>query len=220
MEYRNSSSNKLIRKLTELLRVTNIGRFRSEGLGLVQWAGGRIENSEKDSQFFSHKRKLRIRRGLPLKLSEDQQELLTYALLHDFFHTPKHKSKIYIEPQLEDNNLIEKLRKHHEQTEDPLIKTFQYYDRLAARITRKIRSPITSRYTWQAKRLIEKIDFKKLAQEIKEVTKTNIWNLYAYIYQSKELRLLNESMNHGHCTLRYHLLVIANLIVQDLKNKN
>jgi hypothetical protein len=58
-------------------------------------------------------------------------------------------------------------------------------------------------------------DFKKLAKEIQEVTETNIWNLYRYIYESKELKLLNESMYHGHSKLRNHLVVIANLIVQD-----
>ena len=101
------------------------------------------------------------------------------------------------------------------ETTDPLVNTFQYYDQLGAGITRKIRAPIISRYTWQAKKLAKKIDFKELAHEIKEVS-TNIWTLYNYIHKSKELRLLNESMNHGHTTLRNHLLVIANLIVQDL----
>ena len=52
--------------------------------------------------------------------------------------------------------------------------------------------------------------------EYQEGANTNVWNLYQYIYNSKELRLLNESLNHGHTTLRNYLLVIANLIVQDL----
>ncbi|MHA1331969.1 MAG: hypothetical protein ACTSR2_12930, partial [Candidatus Hodarchaeales archaeon] len=102
-------------------------------------------------------------------------------------------------------------------TEEPLIKKFQYYDRLAASITRKIRSPIISRYNWQAKRKLQKIDFKKMAKEIKEVSEKNLWNLYRYIYKSKELGLLNESMNYGHTTIKNHLLIIANLIVQDFR---
>ena len=140
---------------------------------------------------------------------------MKYALLHDFYHTSRHQSKIYQEPPVKDKQLITKLRKHHENTTDPLIKKFQYYDQLAARLTRKIRSPIISRYNWQAKRSRQKIDFKKLAKKIQEVTETNIWNLYRYIYESKELMLLNESMNHGHTQLRNHLVVIANLIMQD-----
>ncbi|MHA1331585.1 MAG: hypothetical protein ACTSR2_10955, partial [Candidatus Hodarchaeales archaeon] len=163
------------------------------------------------------KRKLGIRKGLPLKLTEEQQGLLKYALLHDFFHTEKHQSKIYQEPPLEDIKLLEKLRQHHDKTEDPLIKKFQYYDRLAASITRKIRSPIISRYNWQAKRMLQKIDFTRLSKEIKEVSEKNIWNLYRYIYESKELALLNESMDYGHTSLKKHLLIIANLIVQDFK---
>ncbi|MFX0066071.1 MAG: hypothetical protein ACFFC7_28220 [Candidatus Hermodarchaeota archaeon] len=71
-----------------------------------------------------------------------------------------------------------------------------------------------TRYNWWASR---KIDFSKLANEIKAVSK-NVWKLYEYIYQSQELALLNESLQHGHTSLRAHLLVIANLIVQDFKN--
>ena len=116
---------------------------------------------------------------------EEQQKLLIYALLHDFFHTSKHQSKIYQEPPISDRKLAEQLRNHHEKTSDPLIKKFQYYDKLAASITRKIRSPIVSRYNWQAKKEVQKIDFKKLAKEIQEEADTNIWNLYRYIYESK-----------------------------------
>ena len=65
------------------------------------------------------------------------------------------------------------------------------------------------------KRKLQKINFKKLAKKIQEVAETNIWNLYRYIYESKELELLNKSMNHGHTKLRNYLVVIANLIVQD-----
>ena len=101
-----------------------------------------------------------------------------------------------------------------------MIKKFQYYDRLAASITRKIRSPIVSRYNWQAKKSLQKIDFKKLAKKVQEVAETNIWNLYRYMYENKELKLINESMNHGQTSLRNHLLVIANLIVQDLELKD
>jgi len=65
--------------------------------------------------------------------------------------------------------------------------------------------------------MLQKINFKKLAEEIKEVSETNIWNLYKYIYKSNEFGLLNESMNYGHTTLKNHLLIIVNLIVQDFK---
>ena len=214
IEYKHASTTKLQRKLTELLRMTNIGKYQREGLGQIQWIRGKIERQSKYSPRINPKRKLRIRKGLPLSLTPVQQELLRYALLHDFFHTPIHQSKIYVEPPLDDENFVERLRNHHEKTYDPLISIFQIYDHWAAMITRKIRSPVTSRYTWQAKKMREKIDFNKLSHEIKEVSK-NIWTFYQYIYDSKELQCLTESMNHGHNSLRNHLLVIANLIVQD-----
>ena len=91
--------------------------------------------------------KFRNRKGLPHNLPKEIHELIRYSLLHDFFHTPRHRSKIY-EPQLENEKLIEQLRKHHEKVEDPLIRTFQEYDQRASMITRKICSPIYSRYKW------------------------------------------------------------------------
>ncbi|MFX0125901.1 MAG: hypothetical protein ACFFAE_19930 [Candidatus Hodarchaeota archaeon] len=91
------------------------------------------------------------------------------------------------------------------------FKTFQHYDRLGARITRKFRSLRTNRYNWYANKTI---DFIKLADEIAEVA-DHPWKLYEYIYQSKELSHLTESLQHGHTSLRRHLLIVTNLIVHD-----
>jgi len=218
LEYKSHSMEKLKEKMVGLLQQTHLGRLKNEGLGQIDWKSSKIlKKTSKKTKTRIKKRRLGIRKGLPSKMTEGQQELLKYALLHDFFHTEKHPSKIYQEPQLVDLKFVEKLRQHHNKTEDPLIKKFQYYDRLAASITRKIRSPIISRYNWQAKKRLQKIDFKKLAKEIKEVSEENIWNLYRYIYESKELALLNESMDFGYTKLKKHLLVIANIIVQDFK---
>ncbi|MFX0061119.1 MAG: hypothetical protein ACFFC7_02955 [Candidatus Hermodarchaeota archaeon] len=149
-----------------------------------------------------------------IDLPRHVQNLLKYALLHDFVHTDKHKSKIYVEPELEEETL-EHLRKHHDKTNDPFNHLFQKYDRLSAIITRKVRSPRTNRYNWSSQ---GNINFEQLAKEIKAVS-NNIWKLYDYIYQSKELGQLNESLHHGHTSLRRHLLIIANLIVQDFQRK-
>ncbi|MFX0061965.1 MAG: hypothetical protein ACFFC7_07225, partial [Candidatus Hermodarchaeota archaeon] len=163
------------------------------------------------------RRTVRICKGLPHNLSQEAQDLLRYALLHDFFTTSKHRSKIYMEPQLDDEEFMNSLRQHHEQADDPLILKLQKYDQLAAIITRKIPSPRNNRYNWRAK---ETIDFEQLAKEIAEVTNQSVWKLYEYIYKSKKLDLLNESMEHGHISLRRHILLITNLVVQDVqKNK-
>jgi len=209
LHFRCSNKAKINQKLRDLLQINAIGRFHGEGMGLVQWVKGNI-HSNHNSTHTKHKRKLRIRKGLPHNFTEDIKKLLRYALLHDFVNTLKHKSKIYVEPNLED---IAYLRKHHDKTEDRFIQLFQKYDHLAAIITRKIRSPRTNRYNWSSN---STINFEKLAKEIKEVA-SNIWKLYDYIYQSKELEQLNESLQHGHTSLRNHVLVIANLIVQDFQ---
>ncbi len=66
-----------------------------------------------------------------------------------------------------------------------MIQTIQHYDRLATQITRKIRSPVTSRYNWQANKMLKMINFYILAQEIGEIS-FNEWKLYEYIYNSGE----------------------------------
>lgn len=78
-------------------------------------------------------------------------------------------------------------------------------------MTRKVRSPRTNRYTWEAKGTI---DFELVAQVLTSHEK-NIWRLYAYIYESKELKQVSESLDYGHSSLQYQLLLIVNLIVQD-----
>ncbi|MFW9916439.1 MAG: hypothetical protein ACFFGZ_12610 [Candidatus Thorarchaeota archaeon] len=198
------------RKLKELLSIEAIGRFTAEGMGLVDWKLGRIDVNGQANQ--SQGRKIRIRKGLPRFLPKELQRLIQYALLHDFFHTSKHSSKIYVEPELEDLTLIELLRQHHTETENELIQQFQRFDRIAAIITRKIRSPRTNRYTWASQ---AQVDFEQLAIQIAEANKKGVWELYRFIYTSKELEELNESLEHGHNSLRNHLLLVANLIVQD-----
>ncbi len=88
------------------------------------------------------------------------------SFLQDFFHTPRNQSKIYLESELDDLEFKKILKDHHETTEDTMIQVFQYYDRLAAQITRNIRSTRTNSYNWYANHTI---DFKKIAQEITEV---------------------------------------------------
>lgn len=215
LRYHCNSISKIKRKLNDLLKINSIGRYSSEGLGRIQWLKGysiKFKQLKKGKQY----PRLKIRKGLPHNLPEEIQELIRYSLLHDFFHTPQHRSKIYVEPQLEDEKFLEQLRKHHEKIEDPLIRTFQIFDQRASLITRKIRSPTYSRYKWQTNQIIKKVDFDKIAQEIKEVS-SNVLELYQYVYHSKELGLLNESLQYGHSSLRQHLLVITALIVLNFR---
>ena len=194
-------------KLKDLLTIANIGRFWSEGVGQVEWLKGKFtgKTHSKKKKFYG---RIKIRKGLPHQLPDYIQQLLRYAMLHDFVHTQKHKSKIYVEIEVKD---LELLKQHHEVTENKLVKTFQYYDRLAAMMTRQIRSPRTNRYNWKAK---SPIDFAHLAQQLRD-NNENIWRLYQYIYESKELKQLTESLNYGHSSLQYHLLLVVNLMVQD-----
>jgi hypothetical protein len=211
LQYSCSSLTKAKRKLLKLLNIKSIGRFSSEGLGRIKWLKGIIDNYTIISDKKKKKRKLKIRKGLPHLIPTNVQKLIQYALLHGFFHTPRHKSKIYVEPEIDDLELSESLRCHHDKLDDPIIINFQKYDRIAASITRKYRSPRTNRYNWYS---IENVNFKKIAKEITEVH-DNIWRLYQYIYDSNELDKLNESLEHGYTSIKKHLLIITNLIVHE-----
>ncbi|MFX1253636.1 MAG: hypothetical protein ACFFCZ_18640 [Promethearchaeota archaeon] len=212
LRYKTTTKGKAKKKLDELLKIKSIGRFASEGLGIIQWIGGDLTSPPLST--FQKYLKLKIRKGLPSYLPKNVLKLIRFGLLHDFVNCDKHRSKIYVEPNLKE---LEELRKHHNKTQDEFIRKFQYYDQISAIITRKIRSPKTNRYNWSSN---SNINFEKLSKEIEEVTKKGVWKLYEYIYNSEELEQLNESLEFGHTSLRNHLLIIVNLIVQDfIKDK-
>jgi hypothetical protein len=213
LEYNQQKRSQLLRKLRILLKCLQLGPLQREGLGKIHWIKGKIITRPSKRSQQPKQRKIRIRKGLPLNLTPTQQEILRYALLHDFFHTPRHQSKIYVEPPLSDEALKSRLRAHHEQTSDLNIQLVQKYDQIAAGITRKIRSPVRSRYNWKNRQKNTTFDFLQLAKEIAEKS-NNVWELYRYIYQSSILKELTEAMVYGHSTLRRHLLILANLIVQ------
>ncbi|MFX0065324.1 MAG: hypothetical protein ACFFC7_24400 [Candidatus Hermodarchaeota archaeon] len=212
IHFKCASKRKARKKIGELLEINSLGRFQSEGMGIINWVRANVEKYQAETK--PRRYKVKIRKGLPHNLTKDQQDLIKLALLHDFVHTSKHKSKIYREIELENSRLVELLKLHHEETDDPKIQQLQKYDRIASIITRKVRSPRLDRYNWQAK---AKVDFEALGQEITKAS-TNVWKLYQYIYNSKQLDRLNESLNHGHTSLRYHLLLVANLLVQNFQH--
>ena len=210
-----TSKQKAVKTLKQLIRIEQIGRFHAEGLGKIKWLQAQFFQNPPVNYY--NKRKMKIRKGLPQHLPKRALKLIRYGLLHDFVHNNLHRSKIYIEPEITDQKYLELLKDHHQNNfKDSIVQEFQYYDRLAASITRKVRSPRQDRYNWKA---TKKIDFQQLANQISEVS-NNVWKLYQFIYQSKDLSILNESLRFGHTSLRRHLLIIANLIVQNYLPEN
>ena len=152
---------------------------------------------------------------MPQYLPQHVLDLIKYGILYDFFHNSRHQSKIYVEPPLQDQTYINLLKAHHDKNyNSELVQQFRYYDQLASSLTRKIRSPRFNRYNWKA---TKKIDFNQLATNIAEVS-DNVWKLYEFIYNNKDLDLLNASLLFGHTSLRFHLLLITNLLVSDYLN--
>ncbi|MFX0171142.1 MAG: hypothetical protein ACFE9L_04420 [Candidatus Hodarchaeota archaeon] len=213
--YRCNSVEAAQNKLRDLTRIARIGANRSLELGKIHWREYSIEESPK-MMWKKQYGKIKIRKGLPSRLPPQLQDLLLYALLHDFYHTDIHNSKIYLEPPLKNHSLVELLRQSHPDTNLFLINTFKKYDGIASYLTRRSKAPRTSRYNWKTSEEFQLIDFEGLATKIAQVVNTrNIYKLYSLIYHSQELESLNESLEFGHTSLSHHLLLIANFIVRD-----
>ncbi|MHA2296252.1 MAG: hypothetical protein ACXAEU_08850 [Candidatus Hodarchaeales archaeon] len=214
---RANTKEKAWKKVNEILSIFTLGRLTSEGCGAVKWLHGSIKplkirkNDQKERKIT-----VRIRKSVPQLsqgLDKKALELVRYALLHDFFHSD-HSSKIYHEVPILDKKFANLCRRHHKKnTQDLLIKEFQYFDRLSAALTRIDKSPTEDRYRWQHKN--EQLDFKQIADDIARADRKGIWKLYEYIYYSEELDMLNESMSYGHNSLKRHVLVAVNLIIND-----
>ncbi len=192
-----------------------LGRGTCEGFGKVQWLTYREEEGK--TQLHVKKRKLRIRKGLGLSYPLALQRLLCALMLHDFVQTSKHFSKIYVEVAIHDPEIRVACQRHHEQPaeENSLLSQVKYYDKMAAYISRRKTKKVAQRYDYKN----GKIDFEKLAKEIEE-KQQSAYKLYHYIYHSKELKRIVESMSYGRKSLRNHLLLMVNLAIGDfLKGK-
>jgi hypothetical protein len=121
--------------------------------------------------------------------------------VNDFFHTRKHKSKIYYELELEDTDFMSVLRCSHDKSKpnDPFLLIMSRFDQLAAMLGRQRYAPIKGRYNFQAQRQGQRLeDRRKLAREISQVVnEKSIYELYNYIYASEELDWLVESRDYG-----------------------
>ncbi|MFQ5979053.1 MAG: hypothetical protein ACE5OZ_13080 [Candidatus Heimdallarchaeota archaeon] len=211
--------------LNYFLQITKLGRFKNEGMGLIDWQRTWIEDYHKPQGKRKRNPKIRIRQNLPKGkpahggLSEGIQRLLLYYLLHDFFKTAKHPSKIFQEIDLDDLDLMEVLRKSHDKVkpDDPFLQTMTRYDQLAAMLGRKRYAPVNDRYNFQAQQNRKRLpDRAQLAREISQVVnEKSVYELYRYIYESEELDWLVETRECGYSSLRTHLLIGANMIVHS-----
>jgi hypothetical protein len=221
-----SANSKIIveKKLNQLEKIQAIGRYTKNGMGLISWKEYSIKESKLSIQDGRKAAfQLKMSKTLPGNLPRKIKQLIKYGLLHDFYHCVnekgvKYPSKIYVEPDINNSNLIRLIKESHLNTSNNLVNTFKTYDQLAAYITRHKKSPKKSRYNWIASKMQRSIDFTRLAEEIAEiVNRKSVYQLYNYVYNSKELHYLNESLDYGHTSLRTHLLLITNLILRDYR---
>ncbi|MFQ5980504.1 MAG: hypothetical protein ACE5OZ_20390 [Candidatus Heimdallarchaeota archaeon] len=211
--------------LNDYVQIKQLGRFQTDGMGEIQWQQSWIEDFQKPYGTRKQLPRVRIRKELPKGqphhggLPEPIKQLILYYLLHDFFHTAKHKSKIFYELDLEDPALMEVLRKSHDKGKptDPFLRIMGRFDQFAASLERTRFAPVKGRYNLQAQQQDQQLeDRQQLAQELSQVVnKQDVHGVYSYIYDSEELDWLVESQKHGFSSLRTHLLIGANLIVHS-----
>ncbi len=195
-------------KIKQILAIDNLGTKRNLGYGQIQWKNYKVEPYQKNHSL--PKKKFKIRKGLGPNYPERLQKILIALMLHDFVHTEKHLSKIYQQITIEDEEIREACLNHHKKTwsDNQLLPVIKYYDNYAALIRRKIPMQTISRYDHDN----GSIDFKKLVKEIEE-RQHSAYKLYNYIYQSKELERIVESMVYAKNSLKQHLLLMVNLAI-------
>ncbi|MGC9778302.1 MAG: hypothetical protein HZR80_03580 [Candidatus Heimdallarchaeota archaeon] len=211
--YMDSSMKQAREKAEYFLSRRFLGSKKAEGYGRIKWLSCSVVNYVLKQ---NHKKsKLKFRKGLGVNYPKNLQRLLLALMLHDFVHTEKHLSKIYEEVNIEDAEIRESCINHHNgcNTTNPYHTLIQYYDRFASFITRKTFFQTTSRYDIRD----GAINFKELALEI-EKRQSSAYKLYNYIYHSKELMRIVESMSYSKNNLRNHLLLMVNLAINDYLN--
>ncbi len=189
----------------------HLGKKTNEGFGMVQWVNYK-EGPYKPVEQEQKRKKLKFRKGLGPNYPKELQRLIIALMLHDFVHTEKHPSKIFKEITINDVEIRTACLNHHNGTtnENILLPLIRYYDGLASYITRKKPFKTLTRYDYQN----GKIAFEQLAEEIEE-RQDSAYKLYNYIYYSKELKRIVESMTYGQNSLRNHLLLMVNLAIND-----
>ncbi len=208
------NTEKLLTKISSFMTNRFLGSYSSEGFGRVKWLECKIESFIHTKA--NQRKEFKIRKGLGVNYPEKLLKLLKVLMLHDFVHTERHPSKIYQELQIEDEEIRTACVNHHNGAEhtNALLPILQYYDRLASSISRKKRFKVPSRYN----RENGEIDFKLLKQDLEQVQHSP-YRLYNYIYHSKELERIVESMDYGISSLRNHLLLMVNLAINDYYKK-
>jgi hypothetical protein len=199
------------KNILEYLSRDFLGKKTTEGYGKIQWINYREEEYLQKEQEQKRK-KLKLRKGLGPNYPKELQRLLIALMLHDFVKTERHPSKIFKEINIEDEEIREACLNHHngEESENNLLPIIKYYDHLASRITRKKPYKTLTRFDYQN----GQIDFQKVAEEI-EQGQNSAYKLYNYIFNSKELTRVVESMTYGYNSLRNHLLLMVNLAINN-----
>lgn len=221
-------------KLTQMQQVRQLGRLLSEGYGTIRWLRYRLrqvtvnqleeETAELHAQNYRRIKLNRFPKGLSRPLCEEMELLTLLALSHDLVRTEvagnSYQSKLGFDLPLRNPEIRQLLNQSHEKTpHNEVIRVLQYYDHLAAMLTRRVRSFRKDRRNWFA--LHVESTKKELRQEMTNLAEAiddqNPCKAYELHYRSKTLKLLSESKRHAHSSIWRHNNLIIKLAMRDYK---
>lgn len=199
--------------LNEILSVTQLGKFRNEGMGMIHWFKWfKFTENRFDEIKVNKPQKVYLKKLNMDDIEEQDYKLLTACLIHDLVYIKnKHNSKLWgYGISIKEDEIAFIVYNHHNKIKHPLIKRLQIADQKASMITRQKESSIKN-YLYSPIRkgyedLVDLQMFKKIKGEIEERL-TDFRKLYDYIWNCKELDYLVEAQNYPQSSLRKHLLL-------------
>lgn len=206
--------------LIELTEIKQLGRYKNEGMGEINWVGWNIFNENKFDEIDINKpKKIKLKKLNLNDIPEKDYKLITACLIHDLVRIEKkHPNKLWGLNDLiiNDSDINFIVFNHHTKIKHPLIKRLQKADQKASIISRQKERKIKA-YTYNPIRKgYEDLIDLQTTHTIKEGIETRLDNfteLYDYIWNCKELDFFVESQNYPNSSLKKHLLLTAQFAV-------
>ena len=196
-----------------LNNITQLGKLKNEGMGKIEWIEYKVYDDIKlfeSINIYSNK-KITIRKKLRDDIPQSKYKLVSATLIHDLIHIPdSHPSKIGFSLDIKDERIKWLVENHHNKVQDNELKILQKADRMSSGLTRKYKTWVQNQIG-HGKAYITNDKRKEILNEI-ESKLNNPYELYDYIYDTKELDNFVESQEYGKSSLREHLLLTTSLL--------
>jgi len=195
-------------------KYSQIGHYKSEGMGRIEWLEYKIFDDTTTYDEISTKiKRFKLSKSIPKDIDESKHQLLIAGLLHDFVRTEKHPSKLRgFEIEIENDDIRWLVENHHIKSKNHNLKKLRYADGIAS-IMRDRKEFLTSDYARRGFPLILTKDLNEIKEEI-EKRQNNFYELYDYIYNCEKLDWLVADQKSPNSSLREHLLLTCQILIR------